>query len=587
MDNWEQLRWRNVKWELIPGDSRMMVVPYLDVVDNVAFNTAMSNKALREDLLKCYETNEIPAFDSWTFTDYDNFKGLKWAIKVGIKPRKLTLVVDRPGYKGGVERQPDFVLRELLGRGEVEIAELYLESSSAKDTLGLDINRSTSSTLHLAVKMGFLPIVKSLLQKGTDTINMFTVNGMSPLHSASEKDQPEMVRLLVEHGALINLTSRFGKTALFHAVANSHVKTVDYLLRLGADPNHGSPIITTAVRCRNLEILNLLIAAGVNLDTADHKGYTALSYASSAGQIELVKALLNGGAQANLGNHDEVPLHLAAENDYPEVVKTLLDGGADVNKAMTTGETPLFIASERGLTDMAGLLIERGADVNKATNKGATPLYIAACMGRDRMTRMLIGDGADTEITDNLGNTALSKAACHGRLSTVRLLLEAGADPTNANGEGYEPLHTAASLNHLEVVSELVTKGVGVDAVTRDGSTPLHIASERAHVEVIQILLEGLASIDKAADNGETPLIRASFQGHLEVVKLLLERGAAVDRDTNEGCTALYIASNEGRTEIVRALMNAGADASIANTAGKTPRDAATDPDIVGLLLAA
>ena len=104
---------------------------------------------------------------------------------------------------------------------------------------------------------------------------------------------------------------------------------------------------------------------------------------------------------------------------------------------------------------------------------------------------------------------------------------------------------------------------------------------------MIQILLEGLASIDKAADNGETPLIRASFQGHLEVVKLLLERGAAVDRDTNEGCTALYIASNEGRTEIVRALMNAGADASIANTAGKTPRDAATDPDIVGLLLAA
>ena len=83
MDNWEQLRWRNVKWELIPGDSRMMVVPYLDVVDNVAFNTAMSNKALREDMLKCYQTTQIPAFDSLTFTDYDNFKGLKWAIKVG------------------------------------------------------------------------------------------------------------------------------------------------------------------------------------------------------------------------------------------------------------------------------------------------------------------------------------------------------------------------------------------------------------------------------------------------------------------------------------------------------------------------
>ena len=90
----ERLRSKKVKWELIPADSRELVVPYLSVQDNLlGLNVALTTKKdkLREELEKSYEKAVIPAFDAYPFTNENNFAGLRWVIKKGIDLRSLTL----------------------------------------------------------------------------------------------------------------------------------------------------------------------------------------------------------------------------------------------------------------------------------------------------------------------------------------------------------------------------------------------------------------------------------------------------------------------------------------------------------------
>ena len=77
---WEKLRWRNVDWERIPPDSRVRVVPFLSVQDNLlGLNQALTTKKdkLRKELKKSYRKAVIPAFDAYPFTDENNFAGLR------------------------------------------------------------------------------------------------------------------------------------------------------------------------------------------------------------------------------------------------------------------------------------------------------------------------------------------------------------------------------------------------------------------------------------------------------------------------------------------------------------------------------
>ena len=92
--DWESLRWRNVPWELIPPDSRVRVVTFLSVEDNLlGLNQALTTKKdkLRKELKKSYRKAVIPAFDTYRFTDQNNFAGLRWVIKVGVDLQGLTL----------------------------------------------------------------------------------------------------------------------------------------------------------------------------------------------------------------------------------------------------------------------------------------------------------------------------------------------------------------------------------------------------------------------------------------------------------------------------------------------------------------
>ena len=228
--DWERLRSRKVKWELIPADSRELVVPYLSVQDNLlGLNVALTTKKdkLREELEKSYEKAVIPAFDAYCFTNENNFAGLRWVIKKGIDLRSLTLSLNAD-EEAGLEKvtERDEVLWCLVDRKIPDMAALYITKSQARDTSKHSTEWNESlSTLWIAASNGYAPVVRALIDRGAD-INKVADNGVPPLFIASENGHVDVVHVLLEQGADIDKAYNHGVTPLY-ALMTKCLMTLD------------------------------------------------------------------------------------------------------------------------------------------------------------------------------------------------------------------------------------------------------------------------------------------------------------------------------------------------------------------------
>ena len=124
-------------------------------------------------------------------------------------------------------------------------------------------------------------------------------------------------------------------------------------------------------------------------------------------------------------------LHYATEKGYIEVVKLLLQNGADVNAFNLKSKTPLHLAAERGFLEVTKLLLQNGADVNaKSSNFANTPLILAAMKGHFEIVKLLLENGANVNQMSyhgSHGSDSLGYAAYYGHLEIVKILLKHGA----------------------------------------------------------------------------------------------------------------------------------------------------------------
>jgi len=161
-------------------------------------------------------------------------------------------------------------------------------------------------------------------------------------------------------------------------------------------------------------------------------GTFALLMAAENGHTEIVKALLDAGAEVNRSHHEGgFPLLIASQDGHAEIVKALIAAGADVNQIdPASGAFALLVAAEGGHTETVTALLAAGADV-EAVNEtnGSFALLMAAQDGYTDVVEALLAAGADVERTSKTnGNFALLMAAQGGHTETVKALLAAGAD---------------------------------------------------------------------------------------------------------------------------------------------------------------
>ncbi len=281
----------------------------------------------------------------------------------------------------------------------------------------------------------------------------------------------------------------------------------------------------------------------------------------------------------------------AASRGNRDLVKLLLNNGANVNAKGTNGHTALMLASiKESNTEMVKFLLDSGANVNAANRGGKTALMYASKQGNKEIVQLLLDKGANANAKSTNGDTALILAACHGHQDVVKILINAGADANAADRDGITSLMWASSNGHKEIVELLLSKGVNVDAYSSNYRSALMLASYGGHKQIVQLLLDRSADITIKNIQGNTALILnliSLYEGHwgignydiTEIASLLLEadffngyRGDLnVNAANNDGETALMWAARLNCIELIYVLIDrGGADVDAENKMGET-----------------
>uniref|UniRef100_A0A673G783 Histone-lysine N-methyltransferase EHMT2-like n=1 Tax=Sinocyclocheilus rhinocerous TaxID=307959 RepID=A0A673G783_9TELE len=240
--------------------------------------------------------------------------------------------------------------------------------------------------LYPAAKQGEAQRVLLMLMEGIDpSYQSDSQNRRCALHAAAQRGLLEVCYLLIQAGAKVDAQDKTLRTPLLEAIVNNHVEVVKYLIQSGACVYHaeedGSTGLHHAAKLGNLEVLMLLLSTGqVDLNAQDSGGWTPIIWAAEHRHIDVIRALLNRGADVTLRDKEmNVCLHWASFAGSAEIAELVLNAGCPLSSVNLHGDTPLHIAAREGYTDCVTLFLSRGADIDIMNKEGDTPLSLARC----------------------------------------------------------------------------------------------------------------------------------------------------------------------------------------------------------------
>jgi ankyrin repeat protein len=208
------------------------------------------------------------------------------------------------------------------------------------------------------------------------------------LNAARRGDVAAVAELLDEHPELIGHRNGLGQSAVLLAQYHRRPEVVTLLIDRGAELN-----VFEAAAVGDSARLRQLVAADASLvHSFSGDGFTALMLAAYFGHAAIVDELLARGADVSAVSRNPMrlqALHSAAAGGHLAVVRALVCGGADVNARQQHGFTPLHAAAANGAAAMVSYLLERGADPDAASDGGQTPLDLALAQGHAEAAQLL------------------------------------------------------------------------------------------------------------------------------------------------------------------------------------------------------
>ena len=347
--------------------------------------------------------------------------------------------------------------------------------------------------------------------------------------------------------------------------------------------------IVDAAKDRDWAAVGILLDRGVDADTPQGDGATALHWAAHWNDLRTVDRLIEAGANVNAANAlGATPLWVACASRNTEVVERLLAAGADANRGLLVGETVLMRCTATGDPAAVRSLLEHGADVDATEpENGQTALMWAAAHRQPEVARVLLAHGAAVDARtvtrvqfrgtglrsttspagatyfDAGGFTPLLFAARHGDIDSARLLLNAGADVDDTGADGNGALALAAMSGHPRLAEFLLARGADPNA-DGAGYGALHAAVLRADRSLVRMLLAWGADpnarltrstpvprwtyefVFTLREKGATPFLLATKYLEPELARMIAAAGADPLARTDDGTTALMAAVGHG-----------------------------------------
>lgn len=275
-------------------------------------------------------------------------------------------------------------------------------------------------------------------------------------------NKPDIVKLLIDKGARIDILDNEDRSILYIAIKYDYQEIIDILLEYNKnsigiflfdirDRNNNVPIHYTIV-FNNLTALKKLLDYGANPNISDKKGYNSL--------------------------------HLSVYMRSYQMCSTILKYNIDINSRIISGETSLHIACNLQLTDIAKLLIDNGINVNiQDYEHEFTALHYSVNLNNKELITLLLDNNADPNIQDIVGNTVVHYAVSENNLESLTIIV--GRIYTNSiktvnlnlwNFDGKIPLLIALEINpqNLTEYIDLLLNNSNVNIQDNNGNTCLH-----------------------------------------------------------------------------------------------------------------
>lgn len=297
--------------------------------------------------------------------------------------------------------------------------------------------------------------VEKIIKSKNIDVNIRDKSKNYPLSFAVINNKKNIVKMLLENGAKIDITDQDMRSILFYPIKFKYNHILDLLLEA------------------NLKGVNIPI-----IDIIDIYGQNALFYAVKNKNIYAVKQLIKFKSPINVIDKNGINcLHLAVSHakDY-DICKILIDNGIDINKGSRSGENALHLACIYELYSIAELLIKNGINVNRKDYEHEySALHYTTVSSKVKLTQLLLNNNANKNSQDYTGNTPLHYILKNKNELLLDIFIKNNADFNIFNFKSNIPLHVALFKNNdIDVIKKII-KPSKLNFQNIYGDTPLHI----------------------------------------------------------------------------------------------------------------
>lgn len=440
------------------------------------------------------------------------------------------------------------------------------------------MDQNHKSPLHYAIDIDNSDIIKLLLKTKTCDISVRdNVEFHSPLHYAVRHNRPKACKVLLDAGARIdmcnantispeqkvlqimnidtvgmlfrNTTAKVVDNVLFHPATHLAARNGFYELYWMMFNEYGininlrdqtcSTVLHYVVRRGDLDEVQRLVLAGIDVNILDNREWNALQYAISLGYFTIAVYLIENGSIENKNCAEQHwPLNLAALSGHIEMLMTLIEI-----------YNPDYVQSLWDIVLRLSVVQQDRAKMILALNMGAKVDSPSAVLEKASM---------------KMGTTALHLAVLHSTLDDFDFLLKQSNSNINIQiEEDLTPLHYCAKYNQKNKLDLLLDQyQADLNILTIEKENAFLLALSHNYVDLAESILNRDLKIElnRAYQRNRTLLEHAIMKNGAHLVKKLLDMGADPNLSFEMTSSPLRLAIDSGSSEIFDYLVNYGAD---------------------------